>query len=242
MFRRIRPILIAALLMLLPLAASAQSTAVASTGAAATPALPMINFDTSRPRPDIDYVVLPSPQPTYGKGRIEVAEVFSYACIHCAQFQPTVDAWLKKLPKDVRYEYVPAAFGTVWENFARAFFAARILGVQERTHDAVFKAIHFEHTVKSPSPEDIADWYSSRGADRGKFLATMSSPQVDAMVDAARQFAARTGVEFTPTIIVAGKYRVLVTADRGFDGMLATVDYLLGLEHAQAGKPVAKKH
>jgi thiol:disulfide interchange protein DsbA len=207
-----------ALLMLLPFAAGAQS---------------LVDFDT-KPRAGIDYEILPTPQPTFDKGKIEVAEVFSYACIHCSEFQPAVDTWLKTLPKGVRYEYVPAIFQQVWENFARGYFAARILGVQEKTHDAMFKAVHVDHAFKTASVEEIADWYGSHGANRDKFLATMNGPAVNALVDRAKDFALRTGIQYTPTIIVAGKYRVNVNAARGFPGMLAAVDYLIAQELAAA--------
>jgi thiol:disulfide interchange protein DsbA len=212
--------------------------ASAAMPAEASPVAPA-STDANAPRLGTDYEILPTPQPTWGQGKIEVAEVFSYGCIHCAQFQPTVDIWLKKLPSDVRYEYVPAVFQQVWENFARAYFAAKVLGVQERTHDAIFKAVHIDHTVKSPSPEDIADWYATQGVDKQKFLDTMNSFGVDAMINRAKQFALRTGVDATPTIIINGKYKVNVTAERGFDGMLATVDYLLARERALAAAPTA---
>ena len=77
----LRRVLIA-LSLLLPMAAIAQPMA---------PGLP---------RPGIDFEMLQTPQPTYGnaKGKIEVVEVFSYACPHCAHFQPMVGAWKKKLP------------------------------------------------------------------------------------------------------------------------------------------------
>jgi thiol:disulfide interchange protein DsbA len=221
--------------------ASPATVAAADTAAVDTSAAPAV-ADANAPRLGIDYEILPAAQPTYAVGKTEVAEVFSYACIHCAQFQPVVDVWLKKLPKDVRYEYVPAAFNQVWENFARAYFAAKVLGIQERTHDAVFQAFHVEHSIKSPALEDIADWYATQGVDRTKFLDTMNSFGVTAMVSRAKQFALRTGIEGTPTIIVAGKYRVNVNADRGFDGMLATVDYLLAREHAlSAASPTPAK-
>ena len=84
-------------------------------GLAAAPANPAL-----APRPGVDYDVLPTPQPTYGQGKIEVAEVFSYRCIHCAEFQPAVNAWMASKPADVRFEYVPAVFGGTWDDFARA--------------------------------------------------------------------------------------------------------------------------
>jgi len=232
MFRR----LLTPALFLFSLAACAQSTAPAPT---AKPAARPAAASAFVPRAGVDYEVLPVAQPTYGLGKIEVAEVFSYQCIHCAEFQPQVNAWKKTFPADARWEYVPAVFGGTWDNFARAFFAAQILGVQPRTHDAVFKAVFIDKAIKGGSLDDIADMYAKFGVDRDKFLATMKSFGVTAKLNRAKQFALRTGITATPTIIVNGKYRVNVTTDGGFPVMLSTVSYLIGQERAAAAKATA---
>ena len=108
--------------------------------------------------------MLATPQPTYGQGKIEVAEVFSYRCIHCAEFQPKVNAWKKSMPADVRFEYVPAVFGGTWDTFARAYFAAQVIGVQPRTHDAVFKAVFVDNAAGDGTLEDIASDVRQAGA------------------------------------------------------------------------------
>ena len=229
MFRR----LLTPVLFLFSLAACAQSTAPAP---AAKPAARAAAAPTAAPRAGVDYEVLAVPQPTYGLGKIEVAEVFSYQCIHCAEFQPSVNTWKKTLPADARWEYVPAVFGGTWDNFARAFFAAQILGVQPRTHDLVFKAVFVDKSIKGGSPDELADMYAKFGVDRAKFLATMKSFGVTAKLNRAKQFALRTGITATPTIIVNGKYRVNVTTDGGFPAMLSTVNYLIVRERAAAAK------
>src|SRR5688500_11224978 len=38
-------------------------------------------------------------------GKVEVVEVFSYACPHCATFQADVDAWRAKAPAGVHFAY-----------------------------------------------------------------------------------------------------------------------------------------
>ena len=63
---------------------------------------------------------------------------------------------------------------------------------------------------------------------------------VTAKLAKAREFATRSGVDSTPTLIVAGKYRVLGRQDTGWDGMLKTAEFLAGRERASA-KPAAKK-
>ena len=233
MFRR----LLAPALFLVSLAACAQpATPAASAKPAARPAAAA---PAPAPRMGVDYEVLPVPQPTWGAGKIELAEVFSYQCIHCAEFQPSVNAWKKTMPADVRWEYVPAVFGGTWDNFARAYFAAQILGVQPRTHDMVFHAVFINKSIKGGTPENIADMYAKFGVDRAKFLATMSSFGVTAKLNRAKQFALRTGITGTPTLIINGKYRINVTADRGFPGMLSTATYLIAQERAAAPKAAA---
>jgi thiol:disulfide interchange protein DsbA len=219
----IRRSLFALLLSLLPLAVLAQ------------PMLP------GTPREGVDYVTLPAPLPTFAPGKIEIAEVFSYGCVHCAEFQPIVNAWKKGMAKDVRWEYVPAVFGGHWDRFARAYFAAQILGVQEKTHDAVFNGIFKESRVKAASAEELADLYAHLGVDRAKFLATMASEPVTARLAKARDFAQRSGIDSTPTLIVNGKYRVLGRKETGWEGMLKTAEFLVQRERGSAVKSAKKK-
>jgi len=234
--------LLVPVLLLVSVSACAQPSAPAPAAKpAARPAAPAPAPAGFVPRPGVDFEVISPAQPTWGTGKIEVAEVFSYRCIHCAEFQPKVNAWkAKSLPADARWEYVPAVFGGTWDTFARAFFAAQLMGIQPKTHDKVFNGVFVEQAAGSGTVEDIAKMYSAWGVDQAKFLATMNSFGVTAKLNRAKQFAMRTGITATPTIIVNGKYRVNVTPDRGFEGMLATTNYLVAKERAAAKKPAAK--
>ncbi len=228
-------------------AANASTGAAASTDVSATappaaaPAAAPADPNAPAPRLGTDYEVIAVPQPTWNPadGRIEVTEVFSYMCIHCAEFQPNVDTYKPKLPADVRWTYVPAAFGGPWNEAAKAFFTAETMGVQERTHDAVFNSIFIKKEVTAGKPEEFVELYGKLGVDRAKFQAIMSSFGTTAKVNRAHQFALRTGVNATPTIIINGKYRVNITNDRGAKGMLDTVSYLIAQERAGAAAPAA---
>jgi protein dithiol oxidoreductase (disulfide-forming) len=194
------------------------------------------------PREGIDYFVLSTPQPQFtGRGKIEVAEVFGYTCPACARFQPQVNNWKKTAPADVRLVYIAAPFGGFWDSYAKAFYAAEGMGIQEKTHDNVFKALHIQGKLKTGTEDEAADVYASLGIDRAKFVAAMNSKSVEAKMKRAKAFAQRAGVNSTPTIIVAGKYRVMAAQDRGFPYMLTTVDFLVRKERAAAtaAKPAA---
>ena len=224
-----------------PASAATAAAAAPAEAPATAPAAAPVDPNAPTPRLGTDYEVIAVPQPTWtpADGRIEVAEVFSYMCIHCAEFQPNVDAYKPKLPADVHWIYVPAAFGGAWNEAAKAYFTAETMGVQERTHDAVFNAIFLQRQVTKGSPEEFVNLYGKLGVDKAKFQATMGSFGITAKVNRAHQFALRTGVNATPTIIVNGKYRVNITQDRGAKGMLETVTYLVAQERAAKTAPAA---
>lgn len=186
-----------------------------------------------------DYVAVANPQ-TFDTppGKIEVAEVFGFVCPACASFQPTVSAWKKALPADVNMVYVPAIFDGRWENYGRAFFAAQSLGLQERTHDAMYRAIHIDRSLKgelgNDSPQDIANFYQAYGADPAQFVETMNSFAVGGKINKARQFAQRTGVEGTPTLVINGKYRIIGGETRNDQIRIAT--QLIEKERAAAAR------
>ena len=179
-----------------------------------------------------DYVEIPGGKP-YAPldGKVEVVEVFGYTCIHCAHFQPVVDAWLKKQPSSVRFTPLPAAFGGYWMPYARAYYAAAKLRVLGKTHDAMFKALHETGSlpIQNASDEEIATFYKGYGADPKAVIAAMRSPATDLLLDRSRDFAVATGIEGTPTMVVNGKYRV---TGRSFDDTLRITDDLVARERA----------
>ncbi len=205
------------------LLASITAPVTAKPAPAATPAVPA-------PALGSDYFLIDNPDQETGKA-ISVVEVFGYSCPHCAHFQPYVDAWKKKQPADVKFSYLPAAFGGVWEAFARAYYAADAMGVLQKTHNGIFNAIHEQHRPIT-NLSDIAALYADFGVDKTVFASTMQSFPITAKVDAARKQALRWGIDSTPTMVVAGKYRVMVTLAGREEGLLRNVDWLVAKERA----------
>jgi thiol:disulfide interchange protein DsbA len=178
-----------------------------------------------------DYLLIATPQRWQpADGKIEVAEVFAYSCGHCAHFQPSVDTWLRKLPKDVRFSYVPAAYEQS-DPYARAFFASQSLGQLRRTHEATFKALHeaFTLPLRNASSGEIETFYASLGVDAGRLREAMASPATDRLMAQARAFQVNAGIQGTPSVIVNGKYLV---RGRSFDDILRITDQLIVRERA----------
>ncbi len=206
------------------------STGMLSTGMSFALLLPMIAgaAKPAAPVAGVDYVVIDDGAPYQPlDGKIEVVEVFAYWCHHCADFQPMVDAWKRKLPADVRFSYVPAAFDRN-DPFARGYFAAMDKKALGRTHDAMFRAIHTQGTLsQSATVDEIAGFYAQHGLDRQRMKHAMLDPAIDAKLLRARQFAVRSGVEGTPTLIINGKYRV---RGRTFQDTLRIANQLIAMQ------------
>lgn len=177
-----------------------------------------------------DYHRIAPAQPTAAGDKIEVLEVFGYACIHCAHAAPEITRWRKTLPPDVQFGLLPAVFGEVWEAYARAYYTAETMGVVERTHDKLFEVLHVERRPIR-NMQDIAAFYAEYGVNKDTFLATLNSFPVNAKIAQASEKVTALGVEGTPTMVVAGKYRVMSPGgEEGFANMLKIVDHLIALE------------
>ncbi|MGQ0801628.1 MAG: thiol:disulfide interchange protein DsbA/DsbL [Pseudomarimonas sp.] len=179
-----------------------------------------------------DYFLIEPSQPTSSGDKIEVLEVFGYSCGHCASFEPKIAAWKKTLADDVSFNYMPAMFGGIWETFARAYYTAETMGILGKTHEAMFKAVHVDKSITAV--EDIPAFYAEHGVNAEEFSATMNSFAVNAKVGRSQQQVPRYGVSSTPTMIVAGKYRIEASGPNTHERMLQVADFLLAKERAAA--------
>lgn len=183
-----------------------------------------------------DYEVIAEPGPFAPlAGKIEVVEVFGYTCPHCAHFEPQLEAWVAKQPADVRFTPVPAAFGGYWDSYARAFYAAEQVGVRQRSHADVFKALHVQGSLpaQNVTPDELATFYAQYGVQPQRFVEALRSQQVDDKVKYARAFAMRVKVTGTPMLIVNGKYLV---KGRTFDDTLRIAAALVARERTGASR------
>ncbi|HWT15715.1 MAG TPA: thiol:disulfide interchange protein DsbA/DsbL [Patescibacteria group bacterium] len=174
------------------------------------------------------YFPIEPAQPTATGDKVEVVEVFSYACIHCAHFEPQVKAWKAKMPANVEFSYLPAIFNPSWEVFARAYYAAEVLGIAEKAHQDLFDGIHVRRDVRNL--DDIAKIYAKHGKTEQQFVDATKSFGVEMKINRAKQMVPRYQVDGTPTLVVNGKYRVTGGSAGGADKVFDVVNFLIAKE------------
>lgn len=181
-------------------------------------------------REGVDYLTLIEGQRWKPGTRIEVVEVFSYACGHCDAFQPLVEQWKQRKPADVDFHYVGAAFN-VQDPFGRLFFAADRAKLVPKLHQKVYDAVHREGTLpRNASIAEIGSWLTGNGFDGRRLMVAMQSKDMDAQMQRARDFMATNQVPGTPSLIVNGKY--LVVGGRNWQDRLRILDALIARERA----------
>ena len=131
---------------------------------------------------------------------------------------------------------MPAVFSPAWEPYARAFYTAEVMGVLDKTHSQLFQALHVQRRPLR-SLEDLAGFYAEQGVDREQFLSTAKSFAVETKLNRSRQQVPRYQVEGTPSMIVAGKFRVTGESAGGYENLFKIVNFLVAQEHASSAKP-----
>ncbi len=178
------------------------------------------------------YSEVKPPQPVESKGKIEVIEFFWYGCIHCYTLEPHIEAWLKKLPKDVEFRRVPAVFNQRWAYDAAVFYALESMGVLEKLHRPLFDAIHKDR-LRTDNPQAMDEWLQKRGVDPKKFNDTLKSFGVQSKARRATQLTLAYKIDGTPAMAVNGRYTVSAEQGRTQQGMLQAVDGLVEMARKQ---------
>lgn len=182
-----------------------------------------------------EYVRLATPQPTSDPERIEVVELFWYGCPHCYHLEPLVNQWLADKPDDVVFVQLPAIVGPRWELLAKAYFTAQTLGVLEKTHPALFAALH-EKNQKINDEAALQDFFVAQGVSAKDFKEAFNSFAVAFKVNNAKLMTRRYAISGVPTFIVNGKFSTSGKLAGGNEEIFGVVDYLVA-EERNADKP-----
>ena len=205
-----------------------------SLGAAAVLASPAVAIAQARPPEDgREYRALPKAVPVEAQPpKIEVVDFFWYSCPHCNAFEPSLQAWSRKLPEDVVLRRVPAAFRDDMVPQQRLFYTLEAMGKVNEMHTRVFDAIHKERVNLVVLPA-MVDWIGKQGLDVAKFTDLYNSFAISAKARRAVDLQNGYEVEGVPAMGVVGRWYTDSTMAGNSTRMLQVVDHLVG----EARKP-----
>ncbi len=167
-------------------------------------------------------------RPDMPDDRIEVTEMFLYACPHCYRLDPKLEAWARTRPYVV-LRRVPAIIGPTWAEQARAYYLAEALGILDKAHPALFRSIH-EQGKQYMNEFMVSQFLVSQGADPKKLREIYYSQPIIDRLDHARELSVRYGLRGVPAVVVNGKYVTAPFFVRGEDEMMRVLDFLVERE------------
>lgn len=176
---------------------------------------------------------------TEHKDKVEVVEMFFYACPHCYELEPKIQNWLKDKPY-VDFQRMPAIVGPSWAEQARAFYIAEALGKIDALHKALFKAIH-EDGKQIYNEYSVIKFFTSQGIDKQKVIELYFSPKIVEKVNEARIRTVKYDLRGVPAVIVNGKYKTAPYFVHNQEEMIEVLDSLVEKERAQLMKNVKVK-
>ena len=179
------------------------------------------------PREGADYLVLDKRASVEaGAGKIEVVEFFWYSCTHCNRFEPALEEWIKKAPKDVVVRRVPISFRPDFEPQQRLYYVLETMNKVEELHKKVFNAIHVEKQLLN-TPEVVAAWAEKQGIDKGKFVEIYNSFSVATKARKAIQLQDAYKVDGVPALGIAGRFYTSGALAQTMERALQVTDFLV---------------
>ena len=173
------------------------------------------------------YVRLQTPAPVTlsAAKKIEVVEFFWYGCPHCFSFEPTIEAWAKRLPADVQFRQLPFAFIGPLEH-QKLFYALEEIGQREALQKRIFTAIHVENR-RINTEADILAFVTANGVDRAKFTEAWKSFGVNTKINRGKQLSNAYKIDGVPALGIHGRYYTAPSLAGGADRAVAVADFLI---------------
>jgi protein dithiol oxidoreductase (disulfide-forming) len=202
-------------------------SASAITAASAAASVPLSALAQRSYQEGQDYVALDKRVPSdAAAGRVEVIEFFWYSCPHCNAFEPRLEQWIAKLPKDVTLRRVPVAFRDDFVPQQRLFYALEAMNKVEELHKKVFYAIHVEKRALN-NLAAISEWVASQGVDKAQFEQIYNSFAVQTKSTRATKLQNDYKVGGVPALGIAGRFYTDGSLAQSMERALQITDWLV---------------
>lgn len=174
-----------------------------------------------------DYAVIQGATPG-AAGKQTVNEFFSYGCPWCYRVEPSVNTWIEKHKNNITFSKVPVVFHKEWIYYAKAYYAAELLGLSNKLSPVLFKTIQ---TDKKPLDTDqsMIDFFVSQGVDRDTAISAFThSTTIDMKIAEASAAMGRFHINAVPAFVINQHYKTDLQMAGSEERLFKILDYLAG--------------
>lgn len=175
-----------------------------------------------------DYVVLnTSANASTDQNKVEVMEFFSYGCPWCYKLEKPMQEWAEKHADKVVLIRTPVVFHPEWQLYAKAFYTAKLLGIEKKMTPLLFNAIQ-EQKKSLKNPEDMIAFFVKNGVDESTARsAFLNSPTVDLEIKDGMKKMGQYQIQAVPSIVVNGQYKTDLQMAQSVERFFAILDFLI---------------
>lgn len=177
---------------------------------------------------NVDYMKLPKPVPVAGPN-VEVAEFFSYHCVHCMHFEPFISKWSEKLPAGVTFKKEQVVWQESMSPLAKLHYTFNALKVPQNIKAKAYDTmVNKRINLAEPSK---AKEFLMKEVKNPEALKVFDSFGSNAYVAQAKKMTLQYNVQGTPAIVVDGKY--LVQTQEDWNKVIGVINELVAKSKAE---------
>lgn len=150
--------------------------------------------------------IVPAQPTSVAPGKVEVVEVFWYACPHCFELDSAIESWRNKgKPAYVEFARIPAMWNDTLRIHARLYYATEALGKLDELHTALFREFHVNGNPLN-TLEAMQAFFKKHDVSPEEFQKAFSSFGVESKLQRADFLNRRYQINSVPVVVVNGKY------------------------------------
>jgi thiol:disulfide interchange protein DsbA len=181
-----------------------------------------VQLPTGKWKAGTHYVpVVPSQSTSAEPGQVEVLEFMWLGCPHCADLEPTIEAWAKQKPAYVKFVQEHVMWGAAHRAHARLLYTLQTLNRGDLVHKA-FEEIHQRKNMLLSLKGNDTETYNiqaafakANGISEADFKREYNGFTVNSRMQRSEEINRRYNIESVPVIFINGKYRTDVTMAGG---------------------------
>jgi thiol:disulfide interchange protein DsbA len=187
-------------------------------------------------KPGVNYdPIVPSQPTSVPAGKVEVLEVFWYACPHCYALESYIAAWRKTKPDYIEFVRVPVMWGPLHRAHAQLYYTLKQLGRNDLDAKAFDTLNQQQNPLAGNTPEETLSrqlqFAKDNGIDAEAFRKAFNSFAVNSDLQRAEEITERYHVEGVPLIVINGKYITDVGKAGSHENLIAEINDLAAGEH-----------
>jgi thiol:disulfide interchange protein DsbA len=196
-----------------------------------------LQLPAGRWKAEVNYKpIVPAQATSAEPGEVEVIEFMWLGCHHCADLNPTIEAWAKQKPAYIKFVQQHVMWGTLHRAHGRLLYTLQALHREDLVQKA-FDEIHVrQQTLFSPKGDDAETlamqlaFARANGVNEADFKREYNSFGVTTALQRAEELNRRYRIESVPTIIINGKYSTAVDMAGGKQQLIQLITDLAAFE------------